>query len=87
MDATDPVAFIAPFWGDVDNSETESETEGSGTITFGETNNVDLLRRAEDEISTLYRHSLPPFKLTYLFIVTWDRVGYYNRHNDLVKKD
>ena len=68
---------IAPFWGDVDTRN------GTGTITYGETTDATQLQRLREQIMMLYpeRKSFVP---AYAFIATWDSVGYYNMHSDLV---
>jgi len=72
-----PVAFplsdqrqiIAPFWGDVD-------TNNGGTILYRQSTDLDLLRRATDDVRRAFlRHQR--FIATWTFIVTWDRVAFY----------
>jgi len=61
------VEIIAPFWADVD-------TRGTGEISYHQTTNEDLLQRTDNDIKTAF----PTIKFlsTYLFIVTWDHVGF-----------
>ena len=68
--------LIAPYWSDVD-------TRGIGEVWYRETANPDLLERAQREISKAFV-ALEIFTPTYLFISTWDHVGYYNSHTDKV---
>ena len=68
--------LIAPYWADVD-------TRGTGTVWYRETTEQVLLDRAESDIQAAFI-SQGNFVPTYLFIATWDRVGYFNRRTDLV---
>ena len=61
--------IIAPFWADVD-------TTGTGSISYRETTNADLLQRANSDIRKAFPTIL--FSSHYLFIATWDHVGFYN---------
>ena len=67
---------IAPFWGDVD-------TRGTGTVWYRETTDTSLLLRARNEVRTAFVNQMS-FEPERLFIATWDHVGYYNSHTDLV---
>ena len=69
--------IIAPFWGDVDTSN------GAGTITFGSTMNATQLRKVREQIVAAFPEQ-GLFMPLYLFIVTWDSVGYFDRKSDLV---
>lgn len=72
--------IIAPFWGDAD---TRGGT--AGTVSYGTTRNSNTLARAAEQIRAVFPEHTS-FSPTYLFIVTWDGVGYYNRKIDLVIK-
>ena len=68
--------IIAPYWADVDTSET-------GNIYYRQTTDPSLLARATSEI----RAAVPTSQnvtITNLLIATWDRVGYYYRGTDKV---
>ena len=67
---------IAPCWGDVD-------TRGTGTVWYRETTDTSLLLQARNEIRTSFVNQMS-FEPETLFITTWDHVGYYYRHTDLV---
>jgi len=67
--------LIAPFWADVD-------TRGIGTVWFRITTNSSLLARARDEIATFL--SQKDFSPAYLFIASWDHVGYFGSNTDKV---
>ena len=80
---------IAPFWGDVDNTN-----PGSGRIWYRQTTtNATLLSRAKQNISEhflLYpRVDVRDFNPSLLVIITWDHVGYYSQsvQGDPVKVD
>jgi len=66
--------IIAPFWADVD-------TTGTGTVYYRETSDPSLLSRAANEIQGTVATSFTP---SYLFIATWDAVGYYMNRTDKV---
>ena len=70
--------LIAVFWGDVD-------TRGTGTIWYhGSTDDVLLNRASMDIRNAFPAQADAGFTATDLFIATWDRVGYFSRHTDLV---
>ena len=68
--------IIAPFWADVD-------TTGTGSISYRETTNADLLQRADNDIRRAF--STITFSSKYLFIATWDHVGFFNSQVNKVK--
>ena len=68
--------MIAPFWADVD-------TRGTGDIVYRETTDADLLQRADNDIRAAFPTII--FSSEYLFIATWDHVGFYNRQVNKVK--
>ncbi|XP_041370957.1 sushi domain-containing protein 2-like [Gigantopelta aegis] len=61
--------IVAPFWADVD------VTIG-GTVYYRESEDPVILAKATNEI-TQYFHSLRRFKAAWVFIATWDNVGFY----------
>ena len=67
--------IIAPYWADVDIT-------GTGNIGYRETRNPDLLQRANNDIRRAF--STIRFSSEYLFVATWDHVGYYNSRTDKV---
>ena len=69
-------ALIAPYWADVD-------TRGTGTVYYRESQDTDLLRRARDDIFMAFSGRIR-FQPVFLFIATWDRVGYFSRQTDRV---
>ena len=70
--------LIAVFWGNVD-------TRGTGTVWYhGSTDNVLLSKASMDIRNAFPAQADAGFAATDLFIATWDRVGYYSRHTDLV---
>ena len=74
---SESLQIIAPYWADVD-------TRGVGSVWYRETADVELLTRARDEIQVDFSINSDSFIPTYLFIATWDHVGYYNSHSDKV---
>lgn len=86
MSAFDGVAFptqgsplITPFWGDVD-------TRGTGQILYRETTDSDLLEQTRLDVLNQYPE-ITSFNPSSLFIATWDHVGYYDSHTDLVSNN
>ena len=72
---TEDLELIAPYWADVD-------TRGAGTVWYRETDNLELRTRAAGDIRTAFNQST--FLPMQLFIATWERVGYFSQHTDLV---
>lgn len=68
--------IIAPFWGDVD-------TFGTGTVWFRESTDASLLTRARNDIRSAFVNQMS-YEPTFMFIATWDHVGYFQAHTDLV---
>ena len=69
--------LIAVFWSDVDTS-----TDNAGVVSFSETSNAMLLQKALEDVQRAYP---AVSNIDYLFIATWDSVGYYKRMTDKVK--
>ena len=69
--------FIAPYWADVD-------LRGTGQIYYRQTKNPTLLARATKQMQKTLCFS-QNLIVTSLFIVTWDAVGYFNKHTDKVR--
>ena len=67
--------MIAPFFADVD-------TRGTGKVWYRTTTNSALLAKAVNDIPSIIAG--PNFSPLWLFIATWDHVGYYNSHTDKV---
>ena len=67
--------MIAPFWADID-------TTGTGYVWYRATNDASLLSKAKQDIP--YSLSGSNFSPLWLFIATWDHVGYYSNHVDKV---
>jgi len=68
--------FVAPFWADTDLT-------GIGEVFYRHTTDPILLKRATNEI----RIAFPQYfyvTMKSLFIATWYKVGYYERHSDKV---
>lgn len=71
--------LVAPFWADVDTSN------DTGIVSFGVTNSRTQLSRAEGQIAAAFPDVVFKITLVYLFVATWDSVGYYRRKTDLVR--
>ena len=67
--------IIAPFWADVDTRS------GSGRVYYKQTTSIALRSRVARRVQMVYGENFTP---THLFIATWYRVGYYNRHMNRV---
>ena len=75
-------ALLSPYWGDVD-------TRGTGNVYYRGTTDSTVLNRASENIRSIFPEfntplALTPFTATYLYIATWDHVGYFSRHTDRV---
>ena len=70
------LALIAPYWADVD-------TTGTGTVWYRESTDAELLARARTMIQSAFT-SQDNFIPSYIFVATWDHVGYYNSQTDKV---
>ena len=69
---------MAVFWGDVDTDVPDGR---GGRVCFQQTNNSELLERALADI----RRAYPTLSsLDYIFISTWDHVGYFDDGTDKV---
>ena len=65
------VPIVAPYFADADS-------RGSGNIYFRQTNEDSLLLRAAEDVKYVFgKHFVPE----QLFIVRWDNVGFYHRHD------
>jgi len=68
--------IVAPFWADVDS-------RGTGQVHFSESTNANLLDRVNREIKRVFPAQVP-FTASYLFIVTWKGVGYFDSKTDKI---
>ncbi|NXS80475.1 TECTA protein, partial [Erpornis zantholeuca] len=64
----DGLAFIAPFWADVDNVL-------GGNIFYRQTTNPVLLASISQDITKYFPKK--PFTPTWALVATWDKVAYY----------
>ncbi|XP_058052426.1 alpha-tectorin-like [Ahaetulla prasina] len=69
------IPFVAPFWSDVDNRV-------SGSIFSRQTEDPVLLSQFAADLSRY--HNDISFTPTWMFIATWDEVGYYGSASDKV---
>ena len=69
--------LMAVFWGDVD-----TQVPGPrGSVCFQRTNDSDLVQKA---LADIQRAHPTLSSIDYLFITTWDHVGYYDNGTDKV---
>ena len=71
------VPMIAPYFADAD-----TRGRRSGMIYFRGTDDAAMLYRAKTDVE--YTYAGVSFTPNYLFIATWDKVGFYNHHDNLV---
>ena len=71
----DAPRVIAPYWADAD------ATVGPGRTYYRETDNKTLLKEASILVGKALHSSFIPISL---LIVTWDRLGYHEQHQDKV---
>ena len=72
--------FIAPFWADVDT------TMVVGNVWHRRSKETTLLTKATEQIRRAFSLVESDFTAKELFIVTWDKVGYFNQKSDKVTK-
>ena len=72
----DDVFLVAMFWADID-----TRPEDGGLVWYRITTSPDLLQKALSDIQKTY----PTVSdLDYLFIATWDHVGYFSQMTNKV---
>ena len=74
------MAFIAPFWADVDTRD------GHGTVFFRSTTNLTTLALIKDVVSNSQAGAdlAARFNPKWALVATWEEVGYYDRKGDMV---
>ena len=72
------LVLLSPYWGDVD-----TRPSNGGFVYYKNTTDSILLTKARNQVRTLFP-AFANFTPTFLFIATWDHVGYFNRHTDKV---
>eukprot|EP00731_Ephydatia_muelleri_P007430 Em0003g1678a len=65
--------MIAPFFSDID-------TNGAGSVWYRTTTDASLLAKAVGDVPSILTG--PNFTPVWLFIATWDHVGYFSSHSD-----
>ena len=70
--------MIAPFWADID-----TRPEDGGHIWYRESNNAAFLSKIASIIQSSF-HGVGTFNPHFMFIATWDHVGYYPEGTDKV---
>ena len=73
--------MIAVYWADVD---TRNETI-TNAVWYRMSTDLTLLRRARQQIREAFVHQ-SRFIPTFLFIATWEEVGYFNLNANLVRE-
>ena len=71
--------FFSAYWADVD-----TRPDNGGHVYYRISTEQALLNRASNEISSLFAQRRRRFTARWLFIVTWEMVGYYNQNTDRV---
>ena len=71
--------LIAPFWADVD-----TRGNNGGTIWYrSDVSELTVLNRTKGLVESAFPDQVG-FSPVYVFIATWDRVGYFDRHTERV---
>lgn len=73
--------LIAPYWADVDTIPSMG-----GFVHYRHTADPTSLNLTRDQIRAIFPVDFRNFTPTFLFIATWDHVGYYRSHTDKVRK-
>ena len=76
-----PAAFPIPMYPVVAPYHADVDTRGTGSVWYRITQNATLLAKAANTISSLTGTSVD---IQWLFIATWDHVGYYSYQTDKV---
>ena len=77
-----PTAFPIPIYPLVAPYQADVDTRGTGSVWYRRsTQNTTLLAKAANDIRLLNGTIISP---QWLFIATWDHVGYYNNQTDKV---
>ncbi|XP_062996687.1 alpha-tectorin-like [Elgaria multicarinata webbii] len=71
----DGKAFVAPYWGDVNNIL-------GGEVYYRDVHDPELLKRITSDINKYFPNI--PFKVTWAFVATWDRVAYFGSMSNRV---
>lgn len=72
--------LLSPYWADVDTRPSDG-----GFVYYRRSTDPTLLNNARDQIRAVFPLNFQTFTPTFLFIATWDHVGYYNSHTDKVR--
>ena len=71
--------FIAPYWADVDTRPLDG-----GTVWYREERDSDMLVIAKEDVEWAFPGT--GFQPKWLFIATWENVGYYNQKTNKVSE-
>lgn len=72
--------LLSPYWADVD-----TRPPNGGFVHYREITDLALLNMARDQIRAIFPEDFETFTPTFLFVATWDHVGYYNSRTDKVE--
>ena len=72
--------FLSPYWADVDTRPIDG-----GFVYYRNSTDQALLDQASNHIRAVFPNTFSTFTSTWLFIATWDGVGYYSLNTDKVK--
>jgi hypothetical protein len=71
--------LLSPYWADVD-----TRPPNGGFVHYRQSTDPALLNMARDQIRVIFPEDFQTFTPTFLFVATWDHVGYYNSRTDKV---
>jgi len=63
--------------------DVDTRPASGGFVYYRQTTDATLLTKARNQVRALFS-AFSSFTPTFLFIATWDHVGYYNRHTEKV---
>ena len=72
--------LLSPYWGDVD-----TRPSNGGFVYYRPSTDSVLLTKARNQVRTLFS-AFSSFTPTFLFIATWDHVGYFREHTEKVNE-
>jgi len=75
--------FVAPYWADADIRHDDLAGVYGGEVRYRQNKDPNLLTRATNEIKEIFSQP-EDFKITNLFIATWNSVPYFSMHDEKV---
>ena len=73
------IPLIAIYWADADTRDNTT-----GGVWYRETDNKDLVSEVKAMIEQAYPYTAQDFSSRFIFVATWDHVGYYPMRTDKV---